>query len=135
MDNAQKMRAREPLSHVVDDVEQLVRGEGFALEQDLIQAGAADVLKDKEDAVRGIGQVEQADNVGVGELSKNAGLTDEGIPDFGLEREFKRHAFERDIGVETTIVGEIDFAHAAAAENAAHFVTIGDETVGSHDAE
>ena len=65
--------------------------------------------------------IERAD-VGVIELGNGVRFVIEAVAEPGIGREHRRHDFDRDNPIEARVLGPIDFAHAALADERQDFV-------------
>ena len=85
-----------------------------------------DVLHRQEVAAVGLRDVEDPADIGMRDLERHPDFGQEPLKPFGVALDVAREEFERDSLTELEIIGAIDLAHAAAAEQAHHAVPAGE---------
>jgi hypothetical protein len=101
-------------------------GEAADATEEEAEVFAVDVFHREEGEPVGLGDVVDADDVGMGDLTCEANLGAKAFEAGGIDGDFWREEFERDGGAELEIVGAIDLAHAALAQEPDDAIAIGE---------
>jgi len=102
-------------------VERLGQRDGAGVEL-LAEGLAIDELSGNVGDVAGLADVVNGDDVGVVERGRGAGFLGEAEDALGVLDELGGQQLQSDLAVEASVLSEVDFAHAAASEEAGEAV-------------
>ena len=125
------VRRGEARAHLARDLDRLVLGKPPDAAQERGQILAVDVLHGEEVPPLDLADVVDAADVGVRDAARVAHLGVEALDPGRLRGELRRQELQRDGLAELQVVGAVDLAHAAAADEADDAVALGEDRPGS----
>ena len=130
MQDALVVRGGEPRAELARDLDRLVRRKPPDAPQERGQVLAVDVLHREEVPSLDLADVVDAADVGVGDAAREAHLGVEALEPGRLGRELRRQELQGDGLAELEVVGAVDLAHAAAADEADDAVALAEDRAG-----
>ena len=124
--DAPRVRGRQPRRHLPRDLHRLGRGQPADAAEQRGEVLAVHVLHADEVAPLGLADVVDPADVRVRHLPRAAHLGAEALHEARVRGRRRRQELERDGNAEGQVVGAVDFAHAAAAEQANDAVAAGE---------
>ena len=121
------VRRGEPGAELARDLERLVRRQPADAPQQRGEVLAVHVLHREEVLAVDLADVVDAADVGMRDLARDAHLGVEALEAVLLRSESPRQELQRDRLAELQVVGAVDLAHAAAAEQADDPVALGED--------
>ena len=131
MQNPAVVCRRETGAELTCELERLVRWQPADAPQQRGEILAVDVLHREEVLAAGFADVVDAAHVRMGDLPREPDFLVEAREPVGAMRDLVRQEFERDGLSELQVFGSIDFAHAAAAQQADDAVAAGQHRAGN----
>src|SRR5690554_6155889 len=122
------MQKRHGHGELKAHVQNLLNVEGSGGFEELVEVLAADQLGDDDIAILESGDIVHSHQVGVGERGHGEGLFEEEAASFGVFAKLLAEHFEGDFAVEAGVGGEVNNAHAAAAEDLVEAITIAEQS-------
>ena len=125
MEHALVMRGAQARAQLARDFRGLVLRQPADAPQQRRKVFAVDVFHRQEVAAFDVAKVEDAADVGMRHLQREADLIEEPLQAIGILLHVARQEFQRDGLAELQVIGAIHLAHAAAAEQADHAIPVG----------
>ena len=125
MDHAFAVRGFEAQTNLADDVAGLAGGKFALLREEGLQIPAFHVVHGDELDVARRADVEDADDVAVGDETGQDQFLLEALQNVGIVGQFAADDFQGDDAVQLAVHGLVDRAHAAFAEHLQDFVAVG----------
>ena len=134
MQHALVVRGREARAELPRDLDRLVFRQPADAPQQRRQVFAVHVLHRQEVAPVDLADVEDAADVRMRDAQRHAHFVEEPLEPIRIALDVPRQELQRDRLAELQVVGAVDLAHAAAAEQADHAIAAADERAGQEPA-